>query len=138
MAELTFPEDQTPGRYRVGYLEKAKREGKKLLSAIQYAYAVRQAARLRDWDDKEEMSLLRIEPVESFYELKLKGNVLGRTNIRVFFAVFGDPIYRAVVLGVYQKDEEGDLPSHIVISMRNRKREVEGTVASLARKGNGR
>lgn len=129
-----FPDAQPPGHYKVGYIPKAQKEGQKLLNEVQYAYAVRQAQRLRFWDDSEEMGLLRIEAVDEFHELKMKGNVLGKTNLRVFFAVFDDEKL-VVVLGVYKKEEEDELPRHVIIGMRNRRRVVMAELRKPVKKG---
>lgn len=135
MDDLVLPDVQPSGKYRVGYLPKARTEGMKILGPVGYAYAVRQAERLRYWDDPEEMKLLRIEEVDEFFELKLKGNVLGKTNLRVFFSVFDAPEYKVIVLGAYKKEEEDQLPRHVILGMRNRKRVVGTMLASVARKG---
>jgi hypothetical protein len=114
------------GRCDLAFLRKAASEGQRELDPVPYAYAVRMAEKLRHWGDIEEMRLLRIAPVENFFELKLKGNVLGKTNIRVFFGVFDTPGRKTVVvLGGYKKEDEDELPRHIVLSMKNRRRTVE-------------
>lgn len=119
--------------YRVGYLLNARQEAKKALSDEQYAYAVRMARRLQDWSDPLGLCGLRIEQVDGFYELKLKGNVLGKTNLRIFFAVF-DKARTVVVLGVHVKEEEGQLPRQVVLRMKNRHR-VVAQDATLAIRG---
>ncbi len=121
MSDIKFGRQMPGGKRRIGYLAKAAREGRKILSGVQYAHAVRQANLLKDWGSPE-MCPLRIEAVEDFYELKLKGSVLGKTNLRIFFAIFAELI---VLLGVYKKEEEGDLPKHVVIRISNRHREAK-------------
>lgn len=133
--DLVVPGGEPGGMYRVGYLPKAQREGRELLSEPQYAYAVRQAERLRHWGNQDEIAALRTEAVENFYELKLKGNVLGKTNLRIFFAVLDAGGERfVIILGVYKKEEEDQLPRHLVITMKHRRSFAEGQLHALVRR----
>lgn len=125
------PHKKSQGRYRVGYFEKARDEGHKALSEEQYAYVVRVVGRLRLWNTNPNLIAdLRIESVDCFYELKLKGNVLGKTNLRIFFSVF-DQSKTIVVLGPYKKEDEGALPRQVILKMRNRHRVAETLIASV-------
>lgn len=136
MEDLRLREALPTSLYKVGYLQKAVTEGKKILNAVQYAYAVRQAERLRNWADKEEMASMRIEAIDpDLYELKLKGNVLGKINLRIFFGVFDAPEKLVVVVGAYKKEEEDELPTHVKLGMRNRRRVVGLGLKKPVRKG---
>ncbi len=54
-----------------------------------------------------------------YYELREKGGVLGRINVRVFFGV--DPDSRSlVILGAIKKENEGPTPQGDIITMRRR------------------
>ena len=122
MSDIKFGRQTPGGKRRIGYLAVSVRDGRKILNGVQYAYAVRQANQLRAWGDPDIGRLLRIEAVEKFFELKLKGNVLGKTNLRIFFGIYEELV---IVLGVYKKEEEGALPKHVIFRMRNRHRETK-------------
>lgn len=64
-----------------------------------------------------------VVPVENFFELKDKGGVLGKINLRIYFAVFDD-FEAVVVLGCWKKEAEGKVPAYTLIRMRGRFRYV--------------
>lgn len=132
MADLVVHGRPDSRQYRLGYFKKARKEALKAMTAVQYAYVVRMFERLRQWGNHEEMEQLRIEQIDEFLELKLKGNVLGNMNLRVFFGV-EDERRVVVALGVYVKGEEDETPRHIVLAMRNRNRSMKAQF-SMARK----
>ena len=120
MVQILTPRHQL-GPTSVEYLDVAKTEAHGLLTPAQYAYVVRNVRELAQWPDAPDW--LWVEPIDEFYELKLKGNVLGKINLRVYFGQI--PGRRTVVLvGVYKKEAEGKVPRHIVLKMRNRYRAV--------------
>lgn len=114
---------QGRGKTKVEFLQVADDDARRCLNGLQNAYAVRIARKLKDWGDVEALSCLRIEAVEDFYELKLKGNVLGKINLRVYFAYLQE-CNTIMILGVYIKNEEGKTPKYVLIKMRARLRQV--------------
>ena len=103
----------------VHVLKIARKEGKNILNQTQYDHVVEVLKRLTDWEDKEEISDLRIEKIQDFYELKDKGGVLGRLNLRVYFATVPDN-KDIIVLKTYKKEEDGACPRYIIINVEDR------------------
>jgi hypothetical protein len=64
---------------------------------------------------------LRIAPIEEFWELKEKGSVLGRINLRLYFAYLSDR-NEVVILHAYKKEDDGATPKYVLIRVRNRLR----------------
>src|SRR4051812_36512854 len=93
-----------------------KKEGKKFLNPGQYLHTVDLIRRLVDLNDPQEVGDLRIEPIEDFLELKDKGGLLGRINLRIYFKYFPDS-NEVVVVKAYKKEEDGPAPRHIVLTV---------------------
>jgi hypothetical protein len=109
----------SPSKWTVVVLEVARKEGHKILSTLQYDHMVEVLKRLEDFGNPEETADLDIEPISSFYELKEKGGLLGRINLRVYFGVI--PKRRELVIAkTYKKEEMGAAPRHVVISVEDR------------------
>ena len=100
-------------------LKAAKNEGHKILNDTQYEHIVGVLKRLTAWENKQEIADLKIERIESFYELKDKGGVLGRLNLRVYFAALPEN-KDIIVLKTYKKEEDGACPRYIVINVEDR------------------
>jgi hypothetical protein len=102
-------------------LNVAESEAKKFLNADQYAHVLEQFDQLAFERNPRLSKTQDVRPIEEYYELRDKGGLLGRINLRVYFAVFDD---RSVilVLGCYNKRDEDQTPQHIKIKMRNRLR----------------
>jgi hypothetical protein len=82
---------------------------------------LRDLAKHRDPTHSESLSL---DKIEDFFELREKGGVLGRLNVRVFFGV--DKDNRAIViLGVLKKENNGATPVGDKITMRRRWRKYQ-------------
>ena len=62
-----------------------------------------------------------IRPVEDYYELRDKGGILRRLNVRVFFFVH-KPTRTIVALGTIKKENNGQTPIGDKVTMRRRKR----------------
>jgi sRNA-binding carbon storage regulator CsrA len=78
--------------------------------------------RLSAWGNNSELSDLRVEKLQgSLWELKAKGSVLGKTNVRIYFAPLAKQ-RQVVILGVWKKEQVGKTPSHILRRMQNRLR----------------
>jgi hypothetical protein len=100
-------------------LDVAKAEGRKILSAVQYEHIKEILQRLVDFGDKEELSDLSIEQIGSFWELREKGGVLGRINLRVYFGTLPED-WELVVAKTYKKEDNGKTPQHIVEQVEDR------------------
>ena len=94
-------------------LDVAKAEGRKILSRAQYEHIKEVLKRLVDFGDKDELSDLSIEPIGSFWELREKGGILGRINLRVYFGTLPED-WELVVAKTYKKEDDGKTPPHIV------------------------
>ncbi|WP_428939681.1 hypothetical protein [Fontivita pretiosa] len=106
------------------YLKKAADEAKSFLSPVQYAALVEDVKNLSDWPDGPRIQLLDIVSIDQFRELREKGGIYGKINVRVYFAYL--PKSRAIyVLGAYKKEAEHQTPRHIVATMRNRLRRLK-------------
>ena len=77
------------------------------------------AERLVDFGDKQGLSDLSIEPIGSFWELREKGGVLGRINLRLYFGIFPED-GELVIAKTYKKEDDGKTPQHIVDQVEHR------------------
>ncbi|MFH1922046.1 MAG: hypothetical protein ABIP48_19445 [Planctomycetota bacterium] len=106
-------------KWIVVVLKVAKREGRKILTDLQYDHIVDILKRLVDFGNPEEMADLDIKPIGSFYELKEKWGVLGRINLRVYFGTISED-HELVIAKTYKKEDDGPTPRHIVILVEER------------------
>jgi hypothetical protein len=100
-------------------LEAAIKEGRKILSQTQYEHIVSILKRLVDFGNDEELSDLKIEQISSFWELKEKGGILGKINLRIFFGTIPEE-RELVVAKTYKKEAENQTPSYIIIAVEDR------------------
>ena len=107
--------------WSLAYVDVAAKEGKRILDETQYAHALQQIEELARADDPRRPATLDVKSIERFFELRDKGGVLGRINLRVYFAVLDDS-HTIIVLGCYKKEDEGQLPTRIKVRIRNRLR----------------
>lgn len=108
-------------RQVVAVLAVAKKEARGFLSAGQYLHMTDLVKQLTGFGIRHFESNLRIEPFGDFWELKDKGGVLGRLNVRVYFAHV-DARNEVVVLSTYKKEDDGPAPTHIMYRLKNRLR----------------
>lgn len=113
--------DRRAAAWKLGYLEAAQREGREFLTPEQYAHVVQQFESLATEDDPRFSKTQDVRSIEDFFELRDKGGILGKLNVRVYFAIFGD---RRLILALacYKKEREGQTPTHIRVRVRNRLR----------------
>lgn len=81
--------------------------------------------------DPRKPALSDVRSIENYFELRDKGGVLGKLNVRVYFAVI-ECSKTIVVLGCYKKEAEDKTPQYIRSRMRNRLRFV---LSELMEKG---
>jgi hypothetical protein len=87
-------------------LDWAKDEGRRILTNEQYWHVVRYIKRLVEFGDKSAMSDLSISQLGSgFWALKLKGRILKKINLRIYFAHVPER-NEIVVLMAYKKEED--------------------------------
>lgn len=108
-------------RFEVKFLENAETDARKILNDGQWLYVSGVIRRLEEFGNRMATSDLRLEKMtDDLWELKLKGNTLGRLNVRVFFSPLADD-REVVVLGVIKKEQDGKTPPHILTRMQNRR-----------------
>ena len=110
---------QTPDKWVVVILNVAKKEGHKILSKFQYDHIVEILKRLVDFGNQEELGDLDIEPIDSFYELKEKGGILGRINLRLYFGTRKEK-QELVVAKAYKKEDDSQTPRHVILLVEDR------------------
>jgi len=116
---------EKPGyRWSVRYLTVARDEAMKVLDESQYHHIVDQFKELAYQKDPTHSKAVSVTKIENFFELRDKGGILGKLNIRAFFSVDKDT-NNITVLGVIKKEADGKTPMCDKIRMRRRKREFE-------------
>ena len=113
--------EQPGAKVRVVPLLAAIKDAKDFLNAGQYLHLTDIVKRLADWENREEISDLRVEPIQGMWELQEKGGILGRINVRVYFAYLKQR-REVVVLGAFKKECEGQTPGYVLLRVRNRLR----------------
>lgn len=107
--------------WSVHYLSIARDEAMEFLTDDQYAHVVGLIRALASEADPTHPSTVTVEAVEGFFELKDKGGILGKINLRVYFAT--SPNDKAIViLGAIKKEAEGPTPAWVRVRIRGRLR----------------
>jgi hypothetical protein len=111
-----------PGyKYTVLYPDIAFDEAMKILTPDQYSHEAELFKDLAEHDDPTHSTTQRVEAVDEFWELKDKGGILGKINLRCFFYV--DKTNSVLlVLGAIKKGNEDQPPKSVRIRMRRRLR----------------
>jgi hypothetical protein len=105
----------------LAYLKVASEEGRTFLSEVQYDHAVHQFEALAcEKDPSHPKCAVDVQSHGDFLEMRDKGGVLRKINLRVYFILVDKPSKTIVVLGAYKKEDEGQTPRQVVIKMRNR------------------
>jgi mRNA-degrading endonuclease RelE of RelBE toxin-antitoxin system len=113
---------EPPGyKWNVEILDQAFEEAMGFLDEDQYAHLANQIRELARQDDPTHSDAIDIRPVEGFHEIRDKGGVLRKLNVRVFYAVH-KPTRAIVVLGTIKKENNGPTPTGDRIRMRRRRR----------------
>ena len=118
--------------WNLAYLEVSEQEARKRLGEDQYSHLVQQFEMLAEMQQPLRSPMHDIRPIDQFYELREKGGLFGKLNVRVFFFVHKITI---CVLGFYKKKEEGQTPPYIVAKMRNRMRCAKGALEGNGNRG---
>ncbi len=110
-----------PTTWRLGYLRVCEKEARKLLNDSQYEHVLYLFDDLARSDDPRRSETQDVRAIEDFYELRDKGGILGKINLRVYFAVF-DNVRVILALSCHKKENEGKTPGYIKAKVRNRMR----------------
>jgi mRNA-degrading endonuclease RelE of RelBE toxin-antitoxin system len=113
-----------PGyEWSVWFLSTARDDANRILSDPQYQHVVMQFQELAREVDPTHSNTCSVKAVDSYYEFRDKGGVLGKINIRVFFSV--EKEHKAiVVLGTIKNEAEGKTPNVDKIRMARRQRKL--------------
>jgi hypothetical protein len=97
------------------------RQETKFLNDAQKEYAIEQMRELARAKSPSLSPVLDVRPIEQYHELRDKGGVLGKINLRIYFYI--DKGQRTiVVLGADKKEQDGQTSQAIKIRMRHRLR----------------
>jgi len=114
-----------PGyRWSIQIFDSAYDEGESLLTKDQMLHIRQQLRDLARHDEPSRSNTLSIDKIEDFYELREKGGILGKMNVRVFFGV-NNSEREIVVLGVVKKENNGPTPIGDKVRMRYRWRKYQ-------------
>jgi len=112
-----------PGyQWNVAILDFAFDEVRAFLSESQYEHIAMQVKELARETDPSHPRSVSVDAVDDFYELRDKGGVLGKKNVRIFFGISKDE--RAIVIfGGIKKENDGAIPegTRIAVGRRWRK-----------------
>jgi hypothetical protein len=102
---------------------RAHAEGISYLNPSQYDHIVAQVREIAREQEPSNCSTVDIRPFSEFFELRDKGGILGKINIRVYFAIIKEK--RAIaILSVDKKENENQAPPHILRRCRTRFRSL--------------
>lgn len=124
---------ETP-KWELGYLEAAERDAKRFLTEEQYAHAIQLFEDLAYESNPIKSKTQDVRKIYEFYELRDKGGILGKINLRIYFTLFKERKL-ILVLATYKKEDDGQAPQHIVIRVRNRLRVAKEEMAKNTQKG---
>lgn len=111
-----------PGyEWNVAILPQVRAEARGFLDEDQYAHLSRQVRELAGHEDPTHSETLDIRPVGDMFELKEKGGILRRLNVRVFYFVSRDD-RTIVILGAFSKQNDGPTPQGDLWRMEKRMR----------------
>jgi hypothetical protein len=113
--------DDDPLLWDVFFLDAAGWEGRKILDDCQYEHVVDAIRSLAREPDPRHPKCEDVEPIDGFYELKLKYGPLGRLNLRVFFQVVDDS-KAILIVHAWKKTVQSQTPPHVKRVVSNRLR----------------
>lgn len=114
--------------WNVEILDAAWDEAMSFLDRSQYDHLARQFRVLASQEDPSHSPTVDVRPIEDFHELRDKGGILKRLNVRIFFFIH-KPRRSIVVLAAINKKNDGPTPLGDKVRARARKRRyLEGFV----------
>lgn len=115
-------------KWRVGYHFLANTDGG-FLSNEQHDQLVRLFLEMAEYADPLSARIARVERISDYYELKEKGGIFKKLNVRVYFTIEEDS-RTIVVMSVYKKEEEGKVHRHMLLRNKERLRRIRKQLAS--------
>ncbi len=120
-----------PGyKWNVDLLDQSHGEAMSFLTEDQYDHIARQVRELAMEDEPTQCLTVDVRPIECFFELRDKGGILKRINVRVFFFLNREEPRTIVVLGCINKKNDGKTPDYARVLMRYRMRKYLQTHCS--------
>jgi hypothetical protein len=111
-----------PGyRWNIDLLDQAFQEAMAFLDEGQYGHMANQVRELARQEDPTHSDTVDVRPIEDYFEIRDKGGILRKINVRVFYFVH-KPSRKIVVVGVIKKENNGPTPQGDKIRMRRRRR----------------
>lgn len=108
--------------WTVGILDLAYRDTQKVVTDAQYRHLADQVRDLARSEDPTHCETQSVDAIEDYFELRDKGGILGKLNVRIFWAI--DKARRVlVILGFVAKKNEGQTAKGDKIRMRRRWRQ---------------
>lgn len=95
--------------WNVAILNVAYHEAMTVLSEVQYEHVAAQIRELAKQGDPTHSDGIDVRPIEDFHELRDKGGILAKINIRVFFFLHKESRTIAI-LGAMNKKNDGATP----------------------------
>jgi hypothetical protein len=115
---------QPPGyEWSVLFLSVARADANRFLTEPQYQHVVMQFQELAREVDPTHSKTCSVKAIDTYYEFRDKGGILGKINIRVFFSVEKEQ-KAIVVLGAVKKEADGKMPNVDKIRMARRQRKL--------------
>lgn len=111
-----------PGyQWDLDLLDQSHSEAMSFLDEDQYDHIARQYRELAMEVEPTICTTVDVRPIEDFYELRDKGGILKKLNVRSFFCMCR-ACRTMAALGTINKKNDGKTPDHVRILMRFRKR----------------
>lgn len=99
-----------PGyQWNVDLFDQAHDEAMGFLSGDQYDHMADQIRELARQPDPTHSQTIDVRPIQDFFEVRDKGGILKKLNVRVFFFVH-KPSRTIVILGAIKKENNGPTP----------------------------
>jgi hypothetical protein len=108
-------------RWTVWILDIAFEEAMSFLTDEQYQHMAMQVKELAMEVDPTHSTTASVDAIQNYHELRDKGGILGKLNVRIFFYV-DQPHSRIVVIGAIKKQNDGQTPNPVRIQMARRVR----------------
>jgi hypothetical protein len=110
--------------WNVGIIDFGFAEVSRLVNKHEYEHLAMQVKELARESDPSHPLTVSVDAVEDFFELREKGGILGKKNMRIFFGI--DKTARAIIiLGGICKQNNGPTPDGTRVAMRRRWRKYK-------------
>lgn len=109
-----------PGyQWNVGMIDFVYSEVRAFLNEAQYQHIAMQVKELARSESPTHCETVSVDKIDEYHELREKGGILGRINVRIFFGIC-DKTHSVIVLGGIKKENNGPTPTGDKITMRRR------------------